>query len=118
MEVGCGARVREIRGHQYFYFWHYERESGRSVRTEDYVGPVDGKKARRELLQKMAATAPGRSRTSPGVEAGSSGSSRGPLLPLLRGNSTRPPRADDGGQSPALPGFSRPLGSRASFTRR
>jgi len=55
MEVGCGARVREIRRHRYVYFWHYEREGGRSVRREDYVGPLDSEKARQEILRKMAA---------------------------------------------------------------
>ncbi|HEY4705134.1 MAG TPA: hypothetical protein VII27_05300 [Thermoplasmata archaeon] len=55
MEIGCGARVREIRGHRYFYFWHYKRLAGRSVRKEDYVGPVGDEGARRELLEKMAA---------------------------------------------------------------
>jgi len=55
MEVGCGARVREIRRQRYVYFWHYEREGGRSVRKEDYLGRVDSEKARRELLRRMAA---------------------------------------------------------------
>ena len=54
MEIGCGARVREIRGHRYFYFWHYEREGGRSVRKEDYVGRVDLDRARQEVLRRMA----------------------------------------------------------------
>src|SRR5207247_2137898 len=40
MRVGCGLRVRRIDGNEYLYFWHYEREGGRSERREDYVGPV------------------------------------------------------------------------------
>jgi len=54
MEIGCGARVREIRGHRYFYFWHYEREGGRSVRREDYLGRVGDERARQEVLRRMA----------------------------------------------------------------
>ncbi|OGS49652.1 MAG: hypothetical protein A3K65_06800 [Euryarchaeota archaeon RBG_16_68_12] len=55
MEVGCGARVREIRRQRYVYFWHYEREGGRSVRREDYLGRVDSERARQGLLRRMAA---------------------------------------------------------------
>ncbi len=55
MEIGCGARVREFDGRRYFYFWHYEREGGRSLRKEDYVGRVDSEKARADLLQRIAA---------------------------------------------------------------
>ena len=53
MEVGCGARVREIRGHRYFYFWHYERDGGRSRRVEEYIGRVEDARARTELLRRM-----------------------------------------------------------------
>lgn len=55
MEVGCGARVRAWAQRRYFYFWHYEREGGRSVRKEDYVGRVDDDRARQDLLRRMAA---------------------------------------------------------------
>ncbi len=55
MEVGCGARVRAFGARRYFYFWHYERENGRSIRREDYVGRVDDEKARQDLLRRMAA---------------------------------------------------------------
>ncbi len=55
MEVGCGARVRDFGGRRYWYFWHYEREDGRSVRREDYVGRVDSSRAREELLRRTAA---------------------------------------------------------------
>jgi len=54
MEIGCGARVREIRGHPCFYFWHYERDGGRSARREDYVGRVDDERARPDVLRRMA----------------------------------------------------------------
>src|SRR3989441_4716193 len=40
MRIGCGLRVHRIDGNEYLYFWHYERENGRSRRREDYVGPA------------------------------------------------------------------------------
>ena len=55
MEIGCGARVRDFDGRRYFYFWHYERDNGRSERKEEYVGRVDSEKARSDLLRRMAA---------------------------------------------------------------
>ena len=55
MEIGCGARIRDFGGRRYWYFWHYEREGGRSVRKEDYVGRVEAERSRSELLHKMAA---------------------------------------------------------------
>jgi hypothetical protein len=55
MEIGCGARVRDFDGRRYFYFWHYERAGGRSIRREDYVGRVNSEKAKVELLRRMAA---------------------------------------------------------------
>ena len=55
MEIGCGARIREFDGRRYFYFWHYERDRGRSTRKEDYVGRVDSEKAKADLVRRMAA---------------------------------------------------------------
>lgn len=55
MEIGCGARVRDFDGRRYWYFWHYEREGGRSVRKEDYVGRVESERGRQELLRRVAA---------------------------------------------------------------
>ncbi len=55
VEIGCGARVREFDGRRYWYFWHYEREDGRSVRREDYVGRVESDRARADLLRRMLA---------------------------------------------------------------
>ena len=54
MEIGCGARVRHFGGRRYFYFWHYERDNGRSARREDYIGRVESARARDELLRRMA----------------------------------------------------------------
>ena len=39
MQVGCGIRVKEIKGHEYVYFWHYEERGGRSRQVFDYIGP-------------------------------------------------------------------------------
>jgi hypothetical protein len=55
MEIGCGARIRDFDGRRYFYFWHHERENGRSTRKEDYVGRVDSEEARSDLLRRIAA---------------------------------------------------------------
>ena len=55
MEIGCGARVRDFDGRRYWYFWHYEREGGRSRRREEYVGRVESARAREDLLRRMAA---------------------------------------------------------------
>jgi len=55
MEIGCGARVRDFDGRRYFYFWHYERENGRSLRREEYVGRVESAHSKEELLRLMAA---------------------------------------------------------------
>ena len=55
MRVGCGLRVRRIDGNDYLYFWHYEREGGRSERREDYVGPAREAKSRQEAARKLLA---------------------------------------------------------------
>jgi hypothetical protein len=55
VEIGCGARMRDFDGRRYFYFWHYERMAGRSVRKEDYIGRVESLRARQEVLRRMAA---------------------------------------------------------------
>ena len=55
MRVGCGLRVRRIDGNEYLYFWHYEREGGRSRRREDYVGPARASTSRRNATRKLLA---------------------------------------------------------------
>ncbi len=55
MEIGCGARVRDFDGRRYFYFWHYERTNGRSVRNEEYIGRVDSDKAKADLVRRLIA---------------------------------------------------------------
>ncbi|MFA5896492.1 MAG: hypothetical protein WC985_06255 [Thermoplasmata archaeon] len=56
MEVGCGGiGLRTSEGTVVnLYFWHIEREGGRSVRREDFLGRADSRLAKRELLRRMA----------------------------------------------------------------
>jgi len=39
MQIGCGFRIKEIKGRDYVYFWHYEDRGGRSHQVYDYIGP-------------------------------------------------------------------------------
>ncbi|HEX9339805.1 MAG TPA: hypothetical protein VF992_01350 [Thermoplasmata archaeon] len=39
MQVGCGFRIKDVGGHRYVYFWHYEDRAGRSRQVYEYVGP-------------------------------------------------------------------------------
>ncbi len=55
MQVGCGLRLRVIERSEYLYFWHYEREGGRSRRREDYLGPARQPRTRREAQRKILA---------------------------------------------------------------
>ncbi len=56
MEVGCGGiGLRTSEGRVVnLYFWHLEREAGRAVRREDYLGRADSPSTKRELLRRMA----------------------------------------------------------------
>ena len=53
MHIGCGLRVRRIAGSEYLYFWHYEREGGRSRKREDYVGRARDPRSRREASRRL-----------------------------------------------------------------
>src|SRR2546428_11139407 len=55
MRIGCGLRVHRIDGNEYLYFWHYEREGGRSRRREDYVGPARDPASRQNGGRKLLA---------------------------------------------------------------
>src|SRR3989442_15881834 len=55
MRIGCGLRVHRIDGNEYLYFWHYEREGGRSRRREDYVGPARDPTSRQNGGRKLLA---------------------------------------------------------------
>ncbi len=55
MEIGCGFRVREIEGHAYVYFWHYEDREGRSRQIHEYVGPTRAAGTSRRLVDRIDA---------------------------------------------------------------
>src|SRR2546429_3225526 len=89
MRVGCGLRVRRIDGNEYLYFWHYEREGGRSERREDYVGPVREAKSRQEAARKLLAF---HRRGHP--KLGGRAARAGRAAPGGRGKGSAPPPAD------------------------
>ncbi|HKZ47502.1 MAG TPA: hypothetical protein VJ397_01820 [Thermoplasmata archaeon] len=56
MKIGCGIRIRTVHGGgPYMIYWWYERENGRSVKREKYLGRVDDPEAREEGLSDMLA---------------------------------------------------------------
>ena len=55
MQVGCGFRVKTIRGSEYVYFWHYEDRGGRSRQIQDYLGALRSPATSRRLLDRLDA---------------------------------------------------------------
>jgi hypothetical protein len=53
MKFGCGIRVRQVGNAHYMLLWWYERENGRSVKREKYLGRVDDPEARAEGLNDL-----------------------------------------------------------------
>ena len=51
MELGCGVRVKAIKGHDYLYVWHYERDGARRHQVYDYIGPAADSDARRRAIE-------------------------------------------------------------------
>src|SRR5436190_24021009 len=86
MEIRCGARIRDFGGRRYFYFWHYERDSGRSVRKRTMSAAWIRKGDGRISSVGWPPTTGRQNRNSPGDGRGLRASSR--RIPLLRG--TRP----------------------------
>src|SRR5437773_48971 len=39
MQVGCGFRVKAVKGQEYVYFWHYEDRGGKARQVYAYMGP-------------------------------------------------------------------------------
>ena len=39
MQVGCGFRVKAVKGQEYVYFWHYEDRGGKARQVYVYMGP-------------------------------------------------------------------------------
>ena len=76
MQIGCGFRIKSIKGWDYVYFWHYEDRGGRSHQIYEYIGPrrspdtarrlevtldayyaIKGDELRRQLVMNRAAIA-------------------------------------------------------------
>ena len=53
MELGCGVRVKAIKGHDYLYVWHYERDGARRRQVYDYIGPASDSEARRRAIDSL-----------------------------------------------------------------
>src|SRR2546421_3305424 len=100
MRIGCGLRVHRIDGNEYLYFWHYERENGRSRRREDYVGPARDPASRQNGGRKLPSDyrrvqTGGPSGVSPPRRSPAAPSAvppRPPSLLLTKGGSRRDPR--------------------------
>ncbi len=55
MQVGCGIRVKPIKGRGYVYFWHYESRGGRRVPVYTYMGPAADDESVRRAGEAMEA---------------------------------------------------------------
>ena len=55
MQVGCGFRVKALRGQDYVYFWHYENRSGRSRQVYEYMGSRRAPGTARRLAEAVEA---------------------------------------------------------------
>src|SRR2546428_4125125 len=53
MELGGGVRVKAIKGHDYLYVWHYERDGARRRQVYDYIGPASDSEARRRAIDSL-----------------------------------------------------------------
>ena len=49
MQIGCGFRIKPVKGREYVYFWHYEQRTGRSRQAYDYMGPRQSAATARRL---------------------------------------------------------------------
>jgi hypothetical protein len=55
MQVGCGFRVKAVKGRDYVYFWHYEDREGRSRQVYEYLGPRRSAGTARLLVEAVEA---------------------------------------------------------------
>lgn len=55
MQVGCGFRVKEVKGNEYVYFWHYEDRGGGRRQIHEYVGPRRSPATPRRLSELLEA---------------------------------------------------------------
>lgn len=55
MQVGCGFRVKPVKGREYVYFWHYEDRSGGRRQVYAYMGPQDAARTWHRLADAIEA---------------------------------------------------------------
>lgn len=55
MQVGCGFRVKSVKGQNYVYFWRYEDRGGRSRQVYVYMGPRRSAGTARRLAEALEA---------------------------------------------------------------
>ena len=53
MQIGCGFRIKAMKGRDYVYFWHYEDRSGRSRQVYEYMGPRRSAATARRLVEAL-----------------------------------------------------------------
>ena len=53
MQVGCGFRIKVVKGRDYVYFWHYEDRGGRSRQIYEYMGPRRSTSTGRRLAESL-----------------------------------------------------------------
>lgn len=55
MQVGCGFRIKPVKGRDYVYFWRYENWAGRSRQVYEYMGPRRSPATARRLADALEA---------------------------------------------------------------
>jgi len=55
MQVGCGFRVKSVKGQDHVYFWRYEDRGGRSRQVYVYIGPRRSAGTARRLAEALEA---------------------------------------------------------------
>src|SRR2546428_13175556 len=98
MELGCGVRVKAIKGHDYLYVWHYERDGARRRQVYDYIGPASDSEARRRAIDSLE----GHARRA--IEEARHRIEAGGAPPGAPGPRARPPPRAPGPQSPSRTG--------------
>src|SRR3972149_2176445 len=70
MELGCGVRVKPVKGRDYLYVWHYEPDGGRRRQVYEYVGPAADADARGRGADGLQGQARGGLEGGPGGDGG------------------------------------------------
>jgi hypothetical protein len=53
MQIGCGVRVMQVKGHAYIYIWHYENLDGARKPVYEYIGPASNPESGRKAADAM-----------------------------------------------------------------